>query len=365
MKVIILDKASAIKATIDDDTGFLTAPVSLARPGVQYYLGSDLGLKDRALERIGVFRPPEEVFNQDSINSFVNLVVTDNHPPTSVDVSNVKRLQIGTVSGVDVDDSLLSGVITITDQKTIKQIKDGKIEVSVGYSNDLEDRKGDFNGEDYEFVQTNIRANHLAIVDAGRCGKQCKITLDHKEETTQMVITIDGIQYTVEDTQLAQAIQNKQKAWDEEKEAMVKKLEEETDEKEKAIKGKEKAEATADAAKKEIITDAAMNDMVGERAKLLVDSKIILGDKALECNDCPKEMKTAVIDKVMSLDMAGKSDDYIEAMYDAAVAKFEKAKGSLDKLNKNFSDADDNLTVDDKREAAREQYIKDNLGEGE
>ena len=73
---ILFDKNNTIKAELNKTTGFLTAPVNLARTGVQYYLGYELGLNERGKEKIGVFRSPTEVFKQSSIDSFINLVIT-------------------------------------------------------------------------------------------------------------------------------------------------------------------------------------------------------------------------------------------------------------------------------------------------
>jgi hypothetical protein len=356
---LILGDSSPLKVTVDKTTGFLTAPVSLARVGVQYYMGFELGLKDRLVERIGVMRSAEEVFHPDSIASYKNLVVTDDHPAELVTVDNVKNLQKGTVSEVVPNGSVLSGLVTITDRDQIKKIKDGKVEVSVGYSNILKEETGTYDGVGYEFVQTGIRANHMAIVDAGRCGSACKLTLDHKEDKA-MIITIDGIEYDVENKQLGQAIQKMQTVHDAEKEEMEEKLKKAKQEKEDEEKAKEKAEATADALKGQQLSDEDINVLVSERATLLSDAKAILGDKMPECNDCPVDIKTAVIDHVLpEMNLEGKSNDYIDAAYDMAVEKFKKAKGSLDNLAGDFQKKDDKKVT---RDSARQGYMKDQLG---
>lgn len=358
---LILGDSSLLKASVDPTTNFLNAPVTLARTGIQYYMGVELGLADeRMLEKVGVLRKAEEVFHPDSIASYLNLVVTDNHPNELVTTDNVKALQIGTVSGVTQVEDLLTGVITITDKRQIDDIKNGKREVSVGYSNVLKEESGVHDGEKYEFVQTEIRANHLAIVDAGRCGSACKLTLDHKEDKT-MVITIDGIEYDTEDKLLAQAIKKQQQSFDAEKKDLEKKVDEAEEEKEEEKKAKEKAEATSDSIRGDILSDEDLNALISERATLLSDAKIILGDEMPECTDCPIEIKSAVIDRVLpDMKLDGKSNDYINAAYDLALERVQKAKDSINNLNLDFVKKPKGKVIT--REEARDSYMKDQLG---
>jgi len=374
-KGLLLDAGGQVlKATIDDVTGFLTSPVTLARVGVQYYYGFELDLNDRALDRIGVYRPPNEVFHEDSVASFVNLVVTDDHPNGVVSIDNVKSLQVGTVTLNDTPQALgvLTGVVTITDKEEIEKVKSGKTEVSVGYSNDLKQESGVYNNDVYEFIQTNIRANHLAIVDAGRCGPACKITLDNDKKETVMKITIDGIDYDTKNEQLGQAIVKLVKTHDEEKEEMKKDQEEkekkDQEEKEELKKKADKAEAAKDAALKNVLDEKALDALVGERAELLSTAKEILGDAMPECTDCPKEIKTAVIDKVLDLeikDWSVKSMDYVNASYDIALTQAKKVKDSLNSLNTDFINKD-SVTKDKDgneitRDSARKGYMEKSL----
>lgn len=360
---LILGDKSSFKATVDNTTGFLKAPVKLARTGVQHYYGFELGLKDRALEKIGVFRSADEVFNPDSVESFVNLVSTDDHPTNPVTTDNVKDLQTGQVSDVKAvpAEGVLKGILTITDKDQIKKIQDGKNEVSVGYAYKLVDKKGTFEGVDYELAQTDIRANHLAIVDAGRCGPACKITMDKKKEST-VKITILGIDYDVENTQLAQAIKKQQSAHDAEKEKMAKKAEEDELELKKLQKEKEAAEGAKDAAEKLVLDDKAVDALVSERAEIIADAKLILGDDMPECSNCPREIKAAVVDKVLDMgDLSKKSDDYITAAYDMAIDKFKKAGKNLEKLGDDFKTKETDDDEPKSREAAQKKYQKDQL----
>lgn len=360
---IVFDFKSKLNLTIDETTGFFTSDVVLSRVGVQEYYGFELGLSDdQAFQKFGVFRPPEEVFNQDSIRSFVNMVVTDDHPSGLVTVSNVKDLQVGTVSSPQADEKngIVKGIITITDRKQIEKTENGKIKVSLGYVQNLIQKDGVYNGENYQFVQTKIRGNHLAIVDAGRCGAACRIITDHDKRKGEniMIITIDGIEYDVENKQLAQAIQNQQKAHDASEEEMKKKIEEKDEELEEMKKKKEEAEATKDAALKKVLTDEQLSEVVKSHVELIVDAKMILGDKMPECGICPKEIKSAIIDHVYGeTDFSGKTDDYINAMFDLALKDVKGSKEGFEKFKKDMGDkTKDKKTIS--RDSARTNYMK-------
>ncbi len=361
---VLFTDTAQLKATIDETSGFLTSPVTLARTGVQEYFGFELGLMDGedALKKFGVFRPAEEVFHKDSIASYINLVITDDHPGGFVTVENVKDLQVGTVSHVSANVGTLEGIATITNKDQIDKSKDGKIEVSVGYSNDLKEEAGVFDGLSYQYKQTKIRANHLAIVDKGRCGNACKLTLDkqQKEEVNMEKVTIDGIEFDVEDKQLVQAIKKMQATHDQEKEAAKKKEEMDQEEKEELKKKADKAKATKDALEKSTLSDEAISKLVSDRATLIADARMILGDKFPTCDNCPVEIKTAVVEYVIpDMDLTDKSDEYLNAAYDMALAKAKKTSKNLNQLGDELANKD-KLIID--RDAPRLKYMKDHLG---
>jgi len=48
---------------------------------------------------------------------------------------------------------------------------DGKVELSNGYTSEIEFKAGKTNdGFEYDAIQTDIKGNHIAIVDKARCG---------------------------------------------------------------------------------------------------------------------------------------------------------------------------------------------------
>lgn len=356
---IVFDKNIEVKFKKDPVTGFLTAKVNLARSGVQYYRGYEIGLHDRANDLIGVFRPDKEVFDEKSLQSFINLVVTDDHCATLVTVDNVKDLQKGQVSNVKREKELLQGVITITDKDQILKVENGKQEVSVGYTNDLLPIEGVYDGKKYEYIQTNIRANHLAIVDKGRCGPKCSITKDAKKEEKSMFITIDSQTYEVKDAELGRAFKDAMSKWKNKEEKMKNDMEEQEEEIKKVKKENETMKAQNDALKSQKMDDSAINELVSERAALLSKARTILGDSLPQCVDCPKEIKAAVIDHILpDMDLTDKSDDYVDAAYDMAISKYENAKKSLGNLSHDFKQNSQNIVT---RRGSRAKYMKDQL----
>jgi len=143
--------------------------VPVARTGIQEYLPEELGLAPGP-GTVEVFRPEEEVFSPATVASFEGMPVTNDHPPEGVDVSNIRALQKGHAhnvrrgSGKEAD--LLLADLIITDPALIEAVlRDGKREISCGYTYELAEENG-------RYIQRNIRGNHVAVVDAGRAGSR-------------------------------------------------------------------------------------------------------------------------------------------------------------------------------------------------
>lgn len=165
-----------IKKTEMTKEGFLRADSIVTRTGVFKYINKD-GSVRREL------RHPNEVFRSDSLKSIELIPITLNHPTEGlVNNDNAKKLSIGT-TGENVrphGDNVLSTLV-ITHKDGITAVKNGKQELSLGYELDLVPETGTFNGERYDYRQTNIRYNHLAIVDSARAGSVAKIHLDEDD----------------------------------------------------------------------------------------------------------------------------------------------------------------------------------------
>ncbi len=191
------------------DAGFLRIEdCVLARSGIQEYRAFELELTDRdPLAIVRVYRPESEVFNARSMASFEDHPVTVNHPTVDVSADNWKEYSAGHVRDVRREGDLLMGTIIISDKTAIKALDGGKNELSNGYFAEYRLEAGRTpEGELYDAVQTNIRGNHVALVDAARCGSACRVSDSQPTKTGVMMadakrkVTVDGITLEVEET---------------------------------------------------------------------------------------------------------------------------------------------------------------------
>lgn len=170
-EVLVLDKAS-VRTTAD---GYIVASPRVGRIGIQLYRGSELGKPD--MDVVRVYRPETEVMDKAAMASLAHRPVTNDHPPVPVTADNFKKYGVGHTGGnIARDGEYIRVDMMLMDASVIKDYNDGKKELSLGYTSQLEWRSGETpQGEKYDAVQTMIRINHLAVVDAARGGPKLAI----------------------------------------------------------------------------------------------------------------------------------------------------------------------------------------------
>ena len=158
--------------------GYLKDRPILTSTGIFEYLNPD-GTVRREL------RLPEDVFDPESLASYKGKPIIITHDAGMVTKDNVQKFQIGTIltegyrSGEDVRAEI---VIHNTDA-----MKDcGLKELSLGYSLDLDETPGVWNGQHYDAIQRNIRINHLALVREARAGDQARLNIDGRDAETTL-----------------------------------------------------------------------------------------------------------------------------------------------------------------------------------
>lgn len=152
----------------------LCRDVPIARTGQQIYGPDETPIEVGPDGRAIVEREETEVFRPETMQSFNGVPLTNNHPEDDVTPLNWKELALGTVfnvrRGSGVESELLLADILVTDVEAIRLIvEEGKDELSCGYDCKYEET-GIGTGRQVEIV-----GNHVALVDAGRCGWECSV----------------------------------------------------------------------------------------------------------------------------------------------------------------------------------------------
>lgn len=160
-----------------DKSGFWFIPHNpISKVGIFDYLGSSISEECEPNKVYKVFRPGDTLLNS---------VPTWDNPPkpfindhemlgegfTEVDERPVQ----GVITNPQYEDGVLYADITVYSEKLKEAIENGKKELSLGYFCKFEKQPGTYEGQNYDYIQTNMVGNHIALVDAGRCGSDVKV----------------------------------------------------------------------------------------------------------------------------------------------------------------------------------------------
>lgn len=318
LKVTVNDRTSynITKRTYTDE-GFLVVPGRVARTGIQQYLASELGLTDRQPnEIVNVYRPSEEVFNTDSLASYESCDVTLNHPSELVNAANYKSTTVGVVRGPAIrDGDFVEANLIIKSKDAISAVESGKVQLSAGYTAIYDKVDGTTElGEKYEFIQRDIKINHIAICDRARAGAQARLYDNEGVKPMIKVMLDSGVALEVADEASAKLVTD----------ALKDAAQRVTDAEAKA----EKAEAERDMKEEELeaekakTTDAAIAERVEAISTVRAQAVKMVGD-TFTCDsvDAVAIQRAALTAKRPTIDWATKSDVYVQASFDMALSE--------------------------------------------
>lgn len=317
------------------DNGMMKVPATLTRVGVFDYFTADGRRRE--------LRTEAEVFDPESMSSFENVPLTNDHPYAeggAVTAENARRVTVGTISGVKRNGLNLDATVTVYDQDTVADVKSGKTSLSCGYFNQREERSGVFtddsgNSQSYTHVQHRIRGNHVALVQVGRAGPEARLRLDAQEDVAVLVtdepvqteketpamktITLDSLPAEMPEASAAIVLKaiGDRDAKVTAHEATIRGLETQAKESKSAS---DKMQATLDSAQADLkaATDPAkFQAAVASRVSLESGARKILGEATDLSKLTERQVKIAVVGKLApSLNCDGKSDDYVNAAYE-------------------------------------------------
>lgn len=148
---------------------------------IAQYLGSEIS-SDLIPDKVyNVFRPEEELKKAETIQSLNGVPLQlEHHDDTAERPAQYTRIG---ATGTDAvfEFPYLSNSLHFFNQKAIDLIESGeKCELSIGYDCEIHKENGEYMGQPYDFVQRNIKIQHVALVECGRAGSDVKVS-DSKE----------------------------------------------------------------------------------------------------------------------------------------------------------------------------------------
>lgn len=324
-----------LKAEVTPE-GFIRDKPIVTRAGIFEYRTPDGKTKRE-------FRSADEVFKADSLTTLSGVPVTDGHRGL-ISNNNATGIVGAVLSPGERIDNDVAAEIIIHDANKLGK----KRELSLGYTCDIKETSGEYNGQRYDCEQTNIRYNHLAVVSKGRAGN-ARLRLDSADAVSDdfelekddpmpdpvklVTIRLDSIDYSAS-PEVANALTKAQtdivalqKRFDT--------LEAERDSfKTKVAEADAKIAAVKSTARSEIKARLDLESVAGTH-------KVKFDEEATD-----RSIKEAVLTKLNpSIKFDGKSDDYVDSAFDIAMTyeadknkKVSHQKQSVDKRNDTVDD---------------------------
>lgn len=381
------DSLQLVAGAVIDTDGFMRDSPIVARTGVYEYRNPDGTIRRE-------YRPADEVFASDALNSFRGKPITVLHPKKGkITAANAFGTAIGSIlsDGYQKDDKYVACDIVIFAPDKMGKHR----ELSLGYRCDCEETPGvSPDGQAYDAIQRNIRINHLAVVPLARAGMKARLNCDGDEiiesEGTQNMskFKIDGVEHEVPEavanyitalqsradaaeagltatketlagvTASKTELQTKLDAMTGERDGVQGKLDAMTAERDSLKSKVDAAEADKKAAVDKAVEDTKKE--VKERAELEADAKKAKCDKTDGMDN--KALKIAIIKAVRgdSLNFDGKSDDYVNAYYDSIRGDLD-SNAAGDQMRKIFNNDNNNSGGEVKSAAQHRQDMIDGM----
>ena len=173
---VAFDKASARHY---DDNGFLIVDSTvITKAVVNPYYGKEIP----DYESLGL--DPEKIYNmlrdpaelEKGMHTLGEKQLLIKHIFVSADEPQKESIA-GTIgSNLEMVGNDVKGSLTVWDKEAINLIESGKLaELSASYFYDPVMKSGTFNGQPYDGIMTNIRGNHVALVERGRIGRDALV----------------------------------------------------------------------------------------------------------------------------------------------------------------------------------------------
>jgi hypothetical protein len=165
--------------TVDADGRLHVAVSNISKAVVSPYYGREIpGYKELGLDADKIYqllRDPDELLK--GSDSFNNLPLLDRHIPVSADDPKKQNVVGSTGTDAEFVKPFLRNSLVVWDAAAIAGIESGEqTELSCAYYYKPDMTPGVYEGTPYDGVMTNIIGNHIALVELGRCGRDCVVS---------------------------------------------------------------------------------------------------------------------------------------------------------------------------------------------
>jgi len=313
-----------------DENGFviiLNNPIS--RSGVFQYLGSNLPGAEEPDRIYNVYRPASELENAETIESFKHLPFINDHTMLGPSGEGLTPAEQKGVHGIIADgvafrDGIMYANLKIFSESLVDEIESGKKDLSLGYRCRYEKQSGIFDGQAYEYVQRDLRGNHIALVDKARCDVS---VLDHKQ------FTFDNLD--ISETEKKEPTMTLEEALEKIKELEAK-LAATSDQaaKDKAAKDAEEKEKADKEAADKAAADKSAKD-AEEEGKKTDEEKKAEDKKAMDAMDAEiKKLSTAVQDGEKTFMKRAAEKNRLAEKLSFVIGSFDHSEMTLDEVAK-------------------------------
>lgn len=171
----------------------------ITKVGVYPYLGKQISQDCEPDKIYWVLRPKEELFRKETLDSLRLIPLIDGHTMIGKDFTAPEDKGLDGTLGDNVshDTDTIYNDLKIISNKMKDEIKNGKKELSLGYFCRYDKQPGTYKGQRYDYVQRDIIANHLALVDKGRMGADVRV-YDSKNIPEGEAFAMDSIDIAID-----------------------------------------------------------------------------------------------------------------------------------------------------------------------
>lgn len=314
--------------------GGLRIDANLTRTGVFLY-------RDARGATVREYRPPEEVFKADSLETLKLATLTVGHPDM-VRTDNFRDLSVGIVAeNVRPRDQYVAADVLVQDQDTIDRVeREDLVELSCGYEVDLDLTPGTTpEGERYDAVHRNIRYNHVGLGGPGwgRAGSNVRLHLDGGEGSDTPVDLDEAGNVRLDSYSPVMTAEEKARLDRAEAERDAFRLD--ADNAKKALDAEKAERAKLEADQRNKHDAGQISALVAARVSLEGSARAVLGTdfKSVKSDGAPKsdsEIVAEVLAKAdPSLKIDGREPGYLRARFDVACEAATKALEAHGALN--------------------------------